>query len=163
MRLHHLLFIACFLWSASAGAQDVNNNAPLSKNAPADRVYSIRDKDAAKKHDALIAPYVAQAKKTLPQAKKRFLSGLKPGEAFFLTTRLTDGKGRYEQVFVRITSWQGSRIAGEIASDITVVEQYHFGQPVSFDESRVLDWLITHPDGSEEGNYVGKFLDSQHQ
>jgi hypothetical protein len=27
-------------------------------------------------------------------------------------------------------------------------------------EAELLDWLITKPDGSEEGNVVGKFLDT---
>ena len=35
-----------------------------------------------------------------------------------------------------------------------------FGDSYQFSESDLLDWLITHPDGSEEGNFVGKFLDS---
>ena len=31
--------------------------------------------------------------------------------------------------------------------------------PVMFPESELVDWVITHPDGIEEGNVVGKFLD----
>jgi hypothetical protein len=30
----------------------------------------------------------------------------------------------------------------------------------AFAETEVMDWLISHPDGSEEGNFVGKFLDT---
>ena len=33
------------------------------------------------------------------------------------------------------------------------------GDPYTFPEGELVDWLITHPDGSEEGNVVGKFLD----
>ena len=29
----------------------------------------------------------------------------------------------------------------------------------SFPESEVLDWTIVHPDGHDEGNYVGKFME----
>jgi hypothetical protein len=31
----------------------------------------------------------------------------------------------------------------------------------SFQESELVDWLISRPDGSEEGNVVGKFLDER--
>ncbi len=33
-------------------------------------------------------------------------------------------------------------------------------QEYSFNEDELLDWLISKPDGSEEGNVVGKFLDT---
>jgi hypothetical protein len=29
-------------------------------------------------------------------------------------------------------------------------------------EKDVYDWTISRPDGSEDGNYVGKFLDTYH-
>lgn len=30
---------------------------------------------------------------------------------------------------------------------------------ISFAESMLIDWTISKPDGTEEGNYIGKFLD----
>jgi hypothetical protein len=33
------------------------------------------------------------------------------------------------------------------------------GDPHTFSESEVIDWLISRADGTEEGNVVGKFLD----
>ena len=41
-----------------------------------------------------------------------------------------------------------------------VVSGYAYKQPYSFPESELVDWLIAKPDGSEEGNVVGKFLDT---
>lgn len=31
---------------------------------------------------------------------------------------------------------------------------------MTFPETDMLDWPITRPDGTEEGNFVGKFLDT---
>ena len=31
---------------------------------------------------------------------------------------------------------------------------------IEFNEKDILDWLIAKPDGSEEGNFIGKFLDT---
>lgn len=49
---------------------------------------------------------------------------------------------------------------GIIANQIVVVNGYSRGQKYSVKEPDILDWLISKPDGSEEGNFVGKFLDT---
>jgi len=33
------------------------------------------------------------------------------------------------------------------------------GQRITIPESKIDNWVIVRPDGTEEGNYVGKFLD----
>ena len=105
-------------------------------------------------------PYVAQARATYPQAKARFLKGLPANESFFLTTRLRDTTGLREQVFIVVDSIKGSTVYGRIWSQVMLVRTYHLREPYSFPESELLDWLITKPDGTEEGNFVGKFLDT---
>jgi hypothetical protein len=52
------------------------------------------------------------------------------------------------------------KVTGVIANDIYLVEGYEMGQVHTFDETELIDWLISKPDGSEEGNLVGKFLDT---
>jgi hypothetical protein len=107
-----------------------------------------------------IAPYVKKAKETYPAAKKRYLEGLPPKHIFFLVTRLHDKKGNFEQVFVEIRSITDGKAKGIIASDINNVEGFKRGQEFSFPESELVDWLISKPDGTEEGNVVGIFLDT---
>lgn len=114
-------------------------------------------------YDALsraIAPLVAQARSTYPDAKRRFLAGLPSGQTFFVSVELRDSLSRREQVFVAVDSIAGDTVAGRIWSPVQMVRGYHYRQPYSFPESDVLDWLISRPDGSEEGNLVGKFLDT---
>ena len=110
--------------------------------------------------DRLIAPAVRQARATLPKARRRFLAGLPAGQAFFVTTRLQDPDGTFEQVFVQVTQWSGSQVQGTVASELGVVKTYRQNQSVTFPAAAVLDWTISRPDGSEEGNYVGKLLDA---
>ena len=136
------------------------NDAPLSENAPEDKPHTLYFSQM-KKLDSLMAPYVAQAKVTLPNAKSRFASGLPAGEAFFITTRIFDKDGKFEQVFVRVLDYSNDKIKGNIASELSVVKEYSAGQLINVKENDVLDWLISKPDGSEEGNFVGKFLDTQ--
>ncbi len=156
------LFFAFMLSTASITcfAQNDNvNEEKLSKDAPADQSHSIL-KDEQMHYDKMIAPYVAKARKTLPEAKQRFLSGMQPGESFFLVTRIYDKDGKFEQVFVRIKKWNGEHISGLIANNLNVVKEYQNGQLIEFKEQDVLDWLIAKRDGSEEGNFIGKYLDS---
>ena len=105
-------------------------------------------------------PYVAQARATYPAAKQRFLSGLPTGSAFFLTVRLTDPQERIEQVFIKVDKIENDRVTGKIWSDIKRVSGYSLGQTYEFPEQDLLDWLISNSDGTEEGNFVGKFLDT---
>jgi hypothetical protein len=134
-------------------------NSALSPNAPPDQPVDARGKADVEEYQAAIAPYVEKARKTYPAAKKRYLQGLPPGHKFFAVARLRDGTGTEEQVFVAVSDIREGRISGHIASDVLGVQGYKNGDPYSFSEDQLVDWLITHPDGSEEGNVVGKFLD----
>jgi hypothetical protein len=105
-----------------------------------------------------IAPYVQKALSTYPDARRRFLTGLPEGAAFFTTVRLHDDDGGTEQVFVKVTEIDGGQVAGVIASDVTTVRGYRLDQPYTFPETEVVDWTISNPDGTQEGNIVGRFL-----
>jgi hypothetical protein len=144
--------------SFSATAQE---EARLAPNAPKDKPTAIASRQQAA-FEAAIAPYVAQARSTYPGARARFLSGLPRGQIFFVTTRVHGAGGKFEQVFVRVDQIRDGMIQGRIASDVTVVPGYKRYDSYTFPEAQLLDWLIAHPDGSEEGNFVGKFLDTYH-
>ena len=154
------IFLICIVSMNNFSLAQTANDADLSKNAPTDIPHNVNGAEQLTKYDELINPYVQKAQTSLPDAKKRYLNGLEDGQAFFLTTRIYDVDGNYEQIFVRVKKWEDSIINGTIANEINVVKNFSLGQPIQFPETAVLDWLITNPDGSEEGNYVGKFLDS---
>jgi uncharacterized protein YegJ (DUF2314 family) len=168
MRYSLLLCAGLSLFTLTAGAQQKPappNDGELAPNAPADRPVSVTAKrneiaTALATFDRQLAPAVKQARATLPQAKRRFLKGLPSGHIFFLTTRLVDPDGLFEQVFVRVRQWEGTNVSGEIANELGTVKTYRQGQLINFPESAVLDWTISRPDGTEEGNYVGKLMEA---
>ena len=162
-----VLFVA--LCSASAVAQKAvpqtqekkGQDIYVSPDAPKDDPKLATGSEGVRKFEEAIKPYVEKARKTYPDAKKRFLKGLPPKQTFFVTTRLRDdGRGLYEQVFVAVRAIKDGRIEGVIWTDIEMVKKYKKGDRYSFPESELLDWMISKPDGSEEGNFVGKFLDT---
>ena len=132
----------------------------LSKDAPKDRVISLSSDEKMKAFFKAQEPYNKQALDSYHDAKKRFEQGLPKGENFFLTTRLRDDAGRIEQVFVLVKSINRGVVSGTIYNEIGLVSGFKNGQKYEFPETEIYDWLITKPDGSEEGNFVGKYLDS---
>jgi uncharacterized protein YegJ (DUF2314 family) len=132
----------------------------FAQRAP-DKPALIAGKKAS---DALMkaeAPYIAKGRATYPAAKKRFLAGLPPKYRFEVRKRLADPDGvRLEEVFIEVDAIKDGMVFGRIGSELGVVRSYRQRQRISFPESDVLDWTIVHPDGREEGNYVGKFIDT---
>jgi hypothetical protein len=149
--------VAGVRFPAASGAQRPVDLAP---NAPQDRPASLTERC---QWDALVhtlEPYVQQARSTFPTARQRFLAGLASRETFFVTVRLADSLGHHEQVFVAVDSIDGDHIAGRLWSQIVLVRGFHLRQPFTTTEHEIVDWLIARPDGTEEGNVVGKFMDT---
>lgn len=153
-----LLLLVMALHGA-ARAQQPNREIYVAPNAPADKPVQASE-EQVKKFEEAIKPYVEKARKSYPEAKARYLKGLPPKHTFFVTTRLYDKQGRFEQVFIAVREIKDGQIKGVIASDIQLVDGYSRGESYSFKESELLDWTISKPDGTEEGNFVGNFLDT---
>jgi len=155
--------LVLLLFIASCASTGRHQEVALAPNAPEDRPVHFTGSEANEalaRWRALVAPYVEQARSTYPDAKRRYLAGLPPRHTFFVTTLLRDQQGHFENVFVLVDEMANQQVRGRITTDVNLVRGYHNGQPLAFPEGEVIDWLISKPDGSEEGNYVGKFLDT---
>lgn len=108
--------------------------------------------------DHKMQPFIAQARKTLPLIKQRYLAGLPEGEELFLTIKLRDPDDAFEQAMVKIVDWKTDQVLGKLASPLFVVQSYHQGDLLNFKEDAIIDWMLRKPDGSREGDYVGRFL-----
>jgi hypothetical protein len=131
----------------------------LPAGAPKDRPTHARSRAEMDAMDRAIAPYREQARRSYPDAKRRYLAGLPPGHRLAVTTELRS-PGRFETVFIAVTQIQGDRITGRIANEVVTVAGYQEGDLYTLSETDMIDWVITRPDGSEDGNLVGKFLDT---
>jgi uncharacterized protein YegJ (DUF2314 family) len=162
MRLSLLIVTVVFAMAmpAHARAQGQSVTGQLAPSAPVDRPITAT---ADCQWNALVKamePHVARARETWPAAKRQFIARVEPVRPMFVTTQLRDPNGRREQVFVAVDSVAGARIFGKLASEVGVVQGYRYHEPVSFDDGDLIDWMFANPDGSEEGNVVGKFLDT---
>src|ERR1700683_4853489 len=145
MRIMRRMAIYLFL----AGAA----HAQLAPNAPKDDPHALAP-DELTANDQAIAPYVRMARESYPAARDWFLRGLPEGQHFFVVTRLVDTQSHREQVFILVKNVAEGTITGVISSDIALVSGFKAGQVYTFQESQLIDWLITKLDGSEEGNAV---------
>ncbi len=143
---------------AAASAAPPADPAQAGSNGPADKPVAVSTKAEAEELDRAIAPYSEQARKAYPAAKKRFLAGLPAGDKFAVATKL-HSPGKVETVFVVVQRIEGNKITGKLDS-VGVVTGYKAGDSYTLPETDLVDWAIVHPDGSEEGNVVGKFLDT---
>jgi uncharacterized protein YegJ (DUF2314 family) len=138
--------------------------ASAQTNAPLDKPQSMRGEKQYQAMEKAIAPYVAKALATYPAAKKRFLNGLPPNYLFTVWLPVDEhdkktGEYRREHVFVLVEKISGGKVYGRINNRTLALKNHHYGDRVQFPESRIQNWCIVRPDGSEEGNYVGNFLD----
>jgi hypothetical protein len=140
-------------------AQQPKPEVYVAPNAPKDKPVDVQDAQVAR-FEAAIKPYIEKARSTYPEAKARYLNGLPPKHSFFITTRIHDSSKRFEQVFIAVQQIKDGRVTGFIASDVRLVSGYQAGDEYSFPESELIDWTISKPDGTEEGNFVGNFLDT---
>ncbi len=148
-----LLVILAFTASTAFG------ESQPAVSAPQDKPGSLTREQVAAFENA-IAPYVAKARETYPEAKRRFSTGLPDKQTFLLVTRLYDKDGKWEQAFIAIKRIKEGKVTGTISNDLTGLKGFKRGQKYTFPESDILDWVIAGPDGTEEGNFVGKFLDT---
>src|SRR6185436_7676922 len=101
-----LAAVAIALVPALSGAQ-----GPLvAPNAPKDSPVLTAQKCIWVAMDQAMQPYIAQARSTWPQARKRYLAGLPPYQSFFVTALLVDEDDRREQVFIAVDRIQNGEI-----------------------------------------------------
>jgi hypothetical protein len=162
MTLNHLSrgFIGSIAVCVAASQAQAQDSGKLAPNAPADRPVSAADICQWNAMVAATKPYTDRARSSYPAAKQRFIRGLPPKESFFVTAVLHDSLGHHEQVFIAVDSIVGTTISGRVWNDLLIVRGYRRGQRYEMPEADLVDWLIAKPDGTEEGNEVGKFLDT---
>jgi hypothetical protein len=133
---------------------------PVGPNAPPDKPIRA-SADETEAIERAIRPYVELARRSYSEAKRRYLAGLPRGERFQVVTKLAR-PGGFEVAFIEVTKIDGDQIRGIIVTNLNPRTPYKTGDYYTLPESNLVDWVVVHSDGTEEGNAVGKFLDQWH-
>ncbi len=135
-------------------------HVPENVKPPIETVHT-QSKEEADRLEKAIAPYVAKARAELPEVRKRFAKGLLRDQILMFTIRLTDLDGKkFEQIFVQVEEWNDKEVKGTIVSELLDLKTHKTGDSITFGPADILDWTILNEDGTEEGNRVGKFLET---
>ncbi|MDB5233628.1 MAG: hypothetical protein JWR44_621 [Hymenobacter sp.] len=118
---------------------------------------------ALTRNETALADPVREALRTLPQAKKRFLAGLPEGDQFLLSVRVIATDTSFRQVSARVLGWHGNTVQALLLPSSTDSAAPTEPLPVSFPETAVVDWTLLRASGREEGNYVGRYIDTSRQ
>lgn len=161
------LFVCVFMVTGVVASCDRRTPSPitnrrnelprLAPNAPVDHVVERRDPGSDPEFQRL----VNEARSQLPSVRARFLAGLPAGHHLFVTTTLISNHER-EQVFVAVRDWSNPDLVNGLLSSTPRIAGFRAGDLLHVQTSEVLDWTISRPDGSEEGNVVGKFIERNH-
>lgn len=112
----------------------------------------------------ILAPYEEMAKRTFSDVKKKFIAGVYQKEYRILQVQITfTGKdGRKEMPFVKVFSCKGDLFKGIINNDMNLIQEFAYGDIVSFMQHEIVNWVVQDAKGHEEGNFVGKAIDAYH-
>ena len=128
----------------------------LAENAPVDCAFETTATDLF----GVIEDKSPEAMKSWPEAKARFLRGLPDKHSLFVTFILVDQEQRAEYVFLAVDAISDEGVSGRLWTDLFVVQGFEHGDRFLVDEEAISDWLISKPDGTEDGNLIGKYLDT---
>lgn len=126
-------------------------------DAPKDMPLNVNKSDLD-----IFVPYAEMARRTFPEVKKKFVTGVyqKEGRQLFVQVLITDNQGGRELTFVRVLNCQGDSFKGSIANQLFSVKGYAMGDLLTFKQEDVRNWVVVDARGNEEGNYVGKAVDA---
>lgn len=101
---------------------------------------------------------VKEAQYTISYVKDYFLNYGKEASEVYVIVIIRDESWRWEQVYLQVLLWEDDVIGGQLVNSMTVVSGYPRGAEFVIDQERVVDWLIIHEDGTEEGNFIINYL-----
>lgn len=112
---------------------------------------------------AALAEPMQEALRTLPLARKKFLAGLPSGDQFLVTVRVAATDTSFRQASARVMGWRDKKVQALLLPSVANPAGPAEPTPVSFPETAVIDWTLLRAGGREEGNYVGKHLETTRQ
>jgi len=145
--------------SACARHQPPNAEVHVAASAPVDKPIALTDSSSRDRVNAAMLPCSRKAMALFGAVRQRYTRGLPPQQTLFVVTRLQDAERHRETVFVAVDSMAKRLVFGRIWNPLRAVQGYRFRQALALEEKDIVDWMISKPDGSEEGNLLGKFLD----
>jgi len=111
------------------------------------------------KHDGELKAASQRARAKLPDLRKAFTAGLRPGEYIQVKAPFKTKSGSNEWMWVEITEWKGNAIRGVLRNEPFDVPDLKAGQIVRVREEDVFDYIRRFPNGKQEGNETSAVIE----
>lgn len=125
-------------------------------NAYSGSQYEDNPMDVTVNMEKLLDEYRVKATQSLPYFNEKLKEHR--DKEYYVITRVYEGDF-YEQVFVHVTAYVKGVYQGTIASEPMGRVKFTRGADIKVADAEVVDWTIVKPDGTEEGNLLGKMID----
>jgi hypothetical protein len=125
-----------------------------------DELFGSTDRSARVDHaDPRLVLISRRAVKALMGYKRGFAERRGKGETLLVKGAFATASGGREFMWLQVLRWQDKTISGLLQNDPLEVPGLKSGARVELDEDAVFDYLLRRPDGTEEGNETGKFIE----
>jgi uncharacterized protein YegJ (DUF2314 family) len=99
---------------------------------------------------------VQRARARLPEWRKRFLAGLRPGDILCVKKEFKTPGGQVERMWIEVIEWNDDgMITGVLQNEPVQATDFQEGQQLTLSDTDILDVIHIHPDGTFEGNETG--------
>jgi uncharacterized protein YegJ (DUF2314 family) len=121
-------------------------------------IFGWKDDISYVEHNNKILEASTNAKKLLPNLKKKFISGFAPGEFLLLKAPFETPDGINEWMWVEVMSWKGEIIHGLLKNEPYNVPNLKAGTEVIVNQGDIFDYMHEFSDGTREGNKTGDLI-----
>jgi uncharacterized protein YegJ (DUF2314 family) len=123
--------------------------------------FGSEDSYTEVEHTSELLEASRKAREHLPELRKAFNAGLRPGEYIQLKAPFVIPDGGHEWMWVEVSSWKSDEIKGTLQNDPFKIPDLHAGQIVEVNEKVIFDYIRRYPDKHREGNTTGAILAKQ--
>ncbi|WP_428307829.1 DUF2314 domain-containing protein [Lacipirellula sp.] len=121
-------------------------------------LFGSKEEIIGVEHNEKIEAASEAARAKLSDLQKGFDAGLKSGELLLVKAPFKTADGDREFMWVEVSSWKGDEISGTLQNEPFNVPDLKAGQKVTVSQAEVFDYLLSRPDGTEEGNETMKLI-----
>lgn len=123
-------------------------------------IFGFEDELVLTDHNDELLEASNNAKKRIPELKTIF-ENPETNTVLLMKFFFSDGNDDGEWMWVEIKKWKGNKTTGLLQNEPYVVKNLKSGQMVTNKVDGMFDYILYHPDGTEEGNETGKILMKQ--
>ncbi|ADO71328.1 DUF2314 domain-containing protein [Stigmatella aurantiaca] len=122
-------------------------------------LFGAKDEIRSTDHDdELLAASRRARDELLFRIKPLFQEGMEPGTRLFVKAPFGTRAGGTEWMWILVTDWEASALAGMLDSEPEDVPGLKAGAPVEVNEDVLFDFLLVRPDGTTEGNQTERII-----